>query len=677
MNENYFDAAEHDNEQIPAYAMIPAGGSIVSDSSVVSDNNGDEDVQREEIESEEPLNSEPGAAEEIPAVIRPAAPENMLSGMRAKEVTAERHAEKIERSEKNSRNDKAEKTEKREDKENAVKLIPATDDLKSARIRLSGAWPVELPEMSIEEDILVPDTRPDLEKILSVTAIPEINKHESYAGQNGKNMLKINGSFDISVLYLPAGSGTGVVAIDTKIPFRREFEISEQLSPQAEIKVSGTAPEAKVINERKIRISVGAAFGAWEYGETEMELLEGVRDDSLLLKKERVRFTDMAQRRTDTTDIHEKIRIKESYPEPKSILRHEMNVVENHRQISKGKAVVEASLYYSILYMPEASAASSADPTTDEAVPVYVRGKVDFTQFLRLPDVKDDETAGSIVKFDILSSDISLRAPRASMQEDDDTDDEEYDEGRDSSADGSAPYFQLSASVAAGIQVYRSIERDVVTDMYHRSKDLEYSTAPYQISELCGSVSPDISIRETVNIPETRGNAASVPYISLTAENITASAEDDRCVIEGTLSANILFVEEETSEMSCFEHHIPFRAVADMPGACENSYTECDAGIKDVWFDRVNSRQIDINCSISARVSVWNTESHDFIDKVCYIDNGSTPQPLSGIVVYMTKPDDTQWSVSKKFRTTEAALREVNGLEDEQQLTPGMRLLIV
>ena len=115
----------------------------------------------------------------------------------------------------------------------------------------------------------------------------------------------------------------------------------------------------------------------------------------------------------------------------------------------------------------------------------------------------------------------------------------------------------------------------------------------------------------------------------------------------------------------------------DMPGACADSYTECGASIKEIWFDRVNSRQIDINCSISAGVSAWNTAAHEFIDKVCYIDDGSAPHQFSGIVVYMTKPEDTQWSISKKFRTTEAALREVNGLDEGQDLSPGMRLIIV
>lgn len=61
--------------------------------------------------------------------------------------------------------------------------------------------------MSIEEDILVPDTQPDLEKILSVTAVPEITRHESYAGQNGKTMLKINGA-SIYLYFICRQAGT-------------------------------------------------------------------------------------------------------------------------------------------------------------------------------------------------------------------------------------------------------------------------------------------------------------------------------------------------------------------------------------------------------------------------------------------------------------------------------------
>jgi hypothetical protein len=552
--------------------------------------------------------------------------------------------------------------------ETPAKLIPATDDLKSTRLRLSGVHTVNIPDITIEEDILVPDTRPDLEKIVSITAVPEVSSHESYIASNGSNMFKISGNFEISTLYLPADSRTELVSITSHVPFRRETEVEEPVSNTAEIDVRGSVIQSKVINERKIRISAGASFTVHEYGENEIELLEGVRDDSLLLKKDTIRFTDMAQQRTDTTDIKEKIRIKDSLPAPERILRYDVNAVENHRQLSRGKAVVEGSLYYSILYLPE------TEEDTD-TLPVYMRGKSEFTQFLRLPEMNDEETAGSIVKFEILKSDISLRDPNSTYN---DTDSDEADSEDETSDDrNTSPYFLLNASLATSIQVYRNIEREVVTDMYHRSRDLEFSTAPYEISELCGSTATDISVRDTVTIPDNQGSAASVPYIDVRVGSITTTAETDRCIVEGNLDISILFSDETTGEVSCCDAKVPFRAVTDMSGVCSTSRIECVPGIKDIWFDKINSHQVDFNCSLSVRVCAWNVTLHEFIDKVCYIEDGSGSAASQGIVVYMTKPDDTQWSVSKKFRTTVEALRDVNGLEENQPLTEGTRLLIV
>lgn len=657
-NGNYSDNYD-EAEQIPEYAMIPAGGAASATStaeaadyvppepqSLPQNEKSEEEQKAASYTNAEPVPAamavSPAPAAPSPATEKPAKPANTINT---------------------------------NENEQPVKLISAAEDLKSNRLRLSGMHSVDIPDIRVEEDILVPDTRPDLEKIVSITATADVADHEAYVSANGENMLKISGNFEISTLYLPAGRQTELVSITSKIPFRREFQTKEPVSRSAEIRLCGAVTGSRVINERKIRVSAQASFTIREYGDTEIELLEGVRDESLLLKKEKIRFTDMAQRRTDTAEIREKIRLKDSAPVPRRILRYDTDIVENHRQISKGKAVIEASVYYSILYAPE------ADGET-EALPVFMRGKTEFTQFLRLPEVSDEDIAGSIVNFEILKSDISLHSGTGAGADDTDNDEEndndEYDEEDDSSADiNDMPYFVMNVSAAASIQVYRSIEREVVTDMYHRSRELEFSTAPYEISELCGSGSAEVSIRETVNIPEEKGNAAAVPYVWVRPENIKVVPEQDRCVIQGKMAVSVIFSDENTGSISCFDTSVPFRSVTDMPGVREDSRIEYEPAMKDIWFDRMNSHQADLNCSLSIRICAWNVTAHEFIDKVCYIEDGKNSAATAGIVVYMVRPGDTQWSVSKKFRTTMETLRSVNGLEEEQELTSGMRLLIV
>lgn len=636
-------------EQIPEYAMIPAGGTVTAPSAA-------EDADAAVKSEPQSLPQNEKSEEEQ----KTAAYTNSAAVQAAASAAPEKPA-------------KPANTINTNENEQPVKLISAAEDLKSNRLRLSGMHSVDIPDIRVEEDILVPDTRPDLEKIVSITAAADVEDHESYVSANGENMLKISGNFEISTLYLPAGRQTELVSITSKIPFRREFQTKEPVSHSAEIRLCGAVTGSRVINERKIRVSAHASFTLREYGDTEIELLEGVRDESLLLKKEKIRFTDMAQRRTDTAEIREKIRLKDSAPVPRRILRYDTDIVENHRQISKGKAVIEASVYYSILYAPE------ADGET-EVLPVFMRGKTEFTQFLRLPEVSDDEIAGSIVNFEILKSDISLHSGTNADNTDNDeeNDNDEYDEEDDSSADiNDMPYFVMNVSAAASIQVYRSIEREVVTDMYHRSRELEFSTAPYEISELCGSSSAEVSIRETVNIPEEKGSAAAVPYVWARPENIKVVPEQDRCVIQGKMAVSVIFSNENTGVISCFDTSVPFRSVTDMPGAREDSRVEYEPVMKEIWFDRMNSHQADLNCSLSIRICAWNVTAHEFIDKVCYIEDGKNSTAPAGIVVYMVRPGDTQWSVSKKFRTTMETLRSVNGLEEDQELTSGMRLLIV
>jgi LysM repeat protein len=49
---------------------------------------------------------------------------------------------------------------------------------------------------------------------------------------------------------------------------------------------------------------------------------------------------------------------------------------------------------------------------------------------------------------------------------------------------------------------------------------------------------------------------------------------------------------------------------------------------------------------------------------------------LPGIVGYVTKKGDTQWSVAKKFYTTVESLRSINELKNDE-LQSGQMLLVV
>lgn len=127
--------------------------------------------------------------------------------------------------------------------------------------------------------------------------------------------------------------------------------------------------------------------------------------------------------------------------EPGQILNYDVNIVESRRQIGRGKAVIDAGAYYSILYMPKTGGASSKDPEEsgedDERIPVFCRGKIDFTQFVKFPDSVSSGDPDSRVTFEVISSQLDFEVPE----------------------EGGPRKLMLRATVAASVDVFRRMER--------------------------------------------------------------------------------------------------------------------------------------------------------------------------------------------------------------------------
>ena len=516
---------------------------------------------------------------------------------------------------------------------------------------------------------------PDLEQIINIDARPEITSHDVYRAPNGRNMYRIGGAVSVSTLYVPVADSGELVSITSQIRFRRECETGEEEernetgreSADAEISVELLSVSAKVINERKIRVRAEIRCTAKKIC-TGGDGISGRRQRQRTQPEKRDdQVTDIAQRRTDTMDVSGEVLFKENMPEAEKILHYDIDVMEVRRQIGKGKAVIDACAYYSILYFPkqeEREAVNTADSEGEREtesgsgfIPVFYRGKLEFTQFIRLPDMTGAGASDSQVSFDVISSDLRFEEP------------ESGEDGR---------RLILSFTVAAAIDIFRDMEREIVTDMYHRSRDVKFSAVPRRVSELCGSGSTEVSVREIITLPESKKGFGRVPYISASIEGIEATAENGRCRIEGVIATNTVYeAETEEAGFSSFSEKLPFRTVIDIPDAREGMTIDCSCGMKDIWFDRMNARQTEFSCTLAVSAYVWKIEEYRFIDKVCYIEREEDAEESAGMVVYVTRPGDTQWSIAKEFRTTMRELQVINGLEDSDYVEVGRKLLIL
>ncbi len=527
----------------------------------------------------------------------------------------------------------------------------------------------------LEEDIIVPDIKPDMARILSMDGSIRCADREIKSGQKGEDKIKVTGDIMLETIYIPEQpAAEPMVTIQSRIPFKTDWNIGTAPFSSAVIKPVIESIDYMVINERKFRAKLAVMLTMREYSGKHIELFEGIRGEDIEVLKEKVTVTDVLAKKSDILDIEEELMLKENNPLPSRILRYGINVVENHKQITPEKAVISGLIYCNILYLSEPpelfaetiSEGNLSDDSAEEmqstlvaAEPAFYQGKVEFTQFIPL-DVTDAQS-GSRITFD--SSELSVKIKN-------------FGEGDEEEAGGIG--FAIEGSINTSIEVYKNVEEEIVTDVYHNEKELVYDSEPLSAKALSGSGVTELTAREILNIPAQYGDIDQVIYISGKVQNVESTAENGKETVSGNLEIELLALAADDGRTPFkMQHTIPFRGSMDIAGANAGMMAESDVYIKELWFDKINSKQIEVNAGILALGTVFGYETCRLIKNPCFVKTESENERKASMIIYISRPQDDLWKIAKKFRTTRERISRINGLETDRPIAEGMKLLII
>ena len=546
------------------------------------------------------------------------------------------------------------------------KIVPVIGSTVSSKLKLTDMKKRDPLRIAIEEDILVPDIKPDLARILAMGGKIKLAEREIHAGQQGSEKVRVIGDLILQTLYVPEHmtDGEPIVSIESKIPFKNEMEM--KTAPYSDLAVSPNIEsiDFTVVNERKFRVRAAVAFGIKEYSSVDVEVFEGLRDEEIQMLKEKINLTDVAARKTEPMEIKDDFMLKENMPEILKVLSYDVNVVENHKQITKEKAVINASVYCNVMYLgaegsPDAAKADVETSTEEEIVPVLYQGKTEFTQFIRLDgdyNPNDQNPAGSKVGFNITSLNLTAKED----------------------GNGKRNLLGLDMNVDTNLELYKNLEKEVVTDVYHHLKDIQFETDDIGVMALAGSGVAEISAREIVNIPERYGNVDKVVYISGNISEKRSFIDQPKSVVEGVVTVNLICTSADNKKTAFnVTQEIPFRSAMEIPGITPEMTANNDIVLKELWFDKINNKQIEVNAGILVNTAVSSEKKHQLVKNISFLESPQDNSPLPGIILYIARSEDTIWNVAKKYRTTIDELRKINDLEAGKEIKPGTKLLIV
>jgi hypothetical protein len=232
------------------------------------------------------------------------------------------------------------------------------------------------------------------------------------------------------------------------------------------------------------------------------------------------------------------------------------------------------------------------------------------------------------------------------------------------------------------VELYRNTEKEIIIDGYHREKDFVCEFEETDCRTLACETAGETTLREIVSL-ESRG--AETEQILGVFGEITkgdSHTEAGKIVTEGILLGKLLCkgkdeADSHGSPLFTVRHEIPFRCVTAAPQADGEEIIRHQIYLKDVWAEKINGKQAEINASIMVSAEMMRHNPFKILKNPAFEEvQGTAVSANRSMVVYIVREGDTIWTVAKKFKSTVDSISQVNQIETGK-LVSGQKLLIL
>lgn len=489
-------------------------------------------------------------------------------------------------------------------------------------------------DISADGDIIVPDTKPDILKILQLSGNSSITNREITDGK-----LTIDGRVDFTILYIPDTESQRVTSISSFFDFTHcitDEKIENGCYVGLDCELSRI--DFQLINSRKLRIKSRSCL-SFEIGTPEtVEIATDTdgNDNPQILKQHLCVLSAIDKKQCDFS-VNEKVELPPGHSSITNLLRCDVSISDKEFKCINGRIISKGAFRVNVLF------------TDTEGLIRFADYQLPFTEIFEVEGIDEN----SICEVEYTTGDVIAKAAEDN--------------------DGDMRNIELEILAFANISAYEKLETDYICDCYCPGYDTQLEKNDKKIDKLCCISSSNQNIRDTISPSKSHpieGIYNVLPEIVITDTKVSK----DKTNIEGKLLCCLIYTTASEESPICSEKkEIPFSISADTPGSTEKMICDINTEISHISYSINSSGDAEIRAVLSAELKISEPAEIAFINDV-------TISPLSetdkkGIVLYFVQPGDTIWSISKSYHAAEEDIISLNKIEGNE-LLPGTKLVI-
>lgn len=505
-------------------------------------------------------------------------------------------------------------------------------ELMKETVRLSQTLYKGEARVMAEGDVVVPDIKPDILKLLQVDAVSYITNVETLDG-----VLNIEGCVDMTILYIPDREGERIRSIGASFEFSHREESKKIIGDIAAEVVSNVIKvDFSAVNSRKVKVKATVNLDYEACGVRETEIPFEVSGNAEV-KREAIKLRSITDISTHRFNIKENLEIPNAQGSVNEILKTDVRISDTDYKPVTGKVVVKGEASICVLY-------------TNEQMDIeFTEAEIPFTEVLDSEDVNEE----TICDIEYCVCGIESR-----IEED---------------SDGDRRIIALDIAAQAQLKAEEEISFDMISDCYIPGARTVTEAEDIEIEEIAASPSMQNTIREVIEF-DSKNPKVSEVYNVITRPLVQqVKLQRGKLLCEGKISAYILYLSESSDNpVYSMKKDIPFSYMMECDIPTDGKEAQLKADIRHTSYNLNAAGELELRCILSLSSNIIQKRK---IKVIKSIEGGNEGYEKNGIVIYFVQNGDTLWDIAKRYSVKCGSIKEFNKLEKED-LSVGKRLFI-
>lgn len=486
----------------------------------------------------------------------------------------------------------------------------------------------------IEQDIIVPDTKPDAIKIVNVTVTPYVNNIELMQGK-----IKVSGNINYFIIYKVDDQMFNTRGLFTSYPYS---EILDVKGANQDMLVTIKPVCKNVIfslpNERKMSVKSEIVF------KTRLKKIENVQlinrfdsDNEIECKMCKNSFCNIIQDKKSIIASKEEFILPKEAEDFYELLNVSAKILNTEFKESYNKIMIKGDIEIKIIYLAE---------NQSENVKKMIH-TIPFSAMVELENINDYS------KFDIsyIIQDFNLKL------------NPDITSTKTMTAD-----YQIEVNVV----MFEEEEVEYVEDFYCQNRELNFN------SSNVNGVKKILDFNKTIDIKENitniiHENTKLLDY-KLDTSYIVPVVSQNSVKLEGEAKIILLMQDLNTLELESKTIDIIINENYEVDNLSDNNNSFIDI-IQEKINVTQNGQDLDIKMQLEVNTKIEEVENINVIEDI--MDDELDLSDLDSINIYIVKPGDNLWNVAKKYKTSVDKIVKTNDISDPNVISVGQKILVI